>query len=180
MSCATFSPTRSRYISPTCPPMCLSEGSAGVRWRFLKGAVGGSVEDRSVGCQHVLPCFLSDSLRLWLVWSLRGLLVLVLFRTTVGPRASLGDHLVSSMWLIAAGMLWERRRDGVVGCNCMQKYGQRYLIFLFFLGVVLFYSYFSLIHFSCTQSWVTTVPKNVYIISIFIKTNRVYPSVSMS
>lgn len=160
--------------------MCLSEGSAGVRWRFLKGAVGGSVEDRSVGCQHVLPCFLSDSLRLWLVWSLRGLLVLVLFRTTVGPRASLGDHLVSSMWLIAAGMLWERRRDGVVGCNCMQKYGQRYLIFLFFLGVVLFYSYFSLIHFSCTQSRVTTVPKNVYIISIFIKTNRVYPSVSMS
>lgn len=112
MSCATFSLTRSTYFVCNMPHMFvwLTDGSAGIRWRFLKGAVGRSVEDRSVGCQHVATCFLGGSLRWWLGGSLRGLLVLVFLRQTgVGRRASLRNQLGSSRWLIAAVMLWERK-----------------------------------------------------------------------
>lgn len=91
--------------------MCLAEGSAGVRWRFLKGAVGGSVEYRSVGCQHVPSWFLGASLRLQLVGSLRGLLVLVLLRGAGGGGrgASVRDQLGCSRCLVVAVVLWERK-----------------------------------------------------------------------
>lgn len=93
------------------PSVCLTSGSAGVRWRFLKGAVGRTKEDRSVGCQHVATWFLRGSLRWWLGGSLRGLLVLVFLRQAgVRSRAFLRDQLGSSRWLIAAVMLWERRQ----------------------------------------------------------------------
>lgn len=88
------------------------EGSTGVRWRFLKGAVGRAVEDRSVGGQHEASWVLGGSLRLRLGGNLRGLLVLVLLRrAAVGGRASFWDHLRSSRCLVVAVVLWERRRD---------------------------------------------------------------------
>lgn len=103
MSCARFNLTRSACFF-------LTDGSAGIRWRFLKGAVGRSIEDRSVGRQHVAACVLGGSLRLWLGGSLRGLLVLVFLRQA-GVRCGASLRKGSSRWLVAAVMLWERRGD---------------------------------------------------------------------
>lgn len=85
----------------------LSKVSAGVRWRFLKGAVGGCIEDRSVGGQHVASWVLGGSLRLWLGRDLGGQLALVLLRR-FSPRR---EHLGSSRCLVVGVMLWERRRN---------------------------------------------------------------------
>lgn len=93
----------------------LSKVSAGIRWRFLKGAVGGCIEDRSVGGQHVASWVLGGSLRLWLGENLRGQLALVLLRRAGGgggDRASpRREHLGSSRCLVVGVMLWERRRN---------------------------------------------------------------------
>ena len=117
------------------PPASL-QSSAGVRRRFLKGAVGGPVEDGSVGCQHVASWFLGASLRLWLGGSLlRGLLVLVLFRQTgAGRGASLRDQLGSGGRLIAAVMLLERGRDrtgsGKLQTVCARRAKDKVKLFL--------------------------------------------------
>lgn len=78
--------------------------SAGVRWGFLEGAVGGSVQSWSVGGQHVSPRVLGGSLRLWLHVDLGGHLALVLLGGA-GGGASVGDHLRSSRWLEVVGVL---------------------------------------------------------------------------
>jgi len=115
-------------------PACLSQRSAGVRRRFLEGAVWGSVEDRSVGGQHVSSWFLGGSL--WLAGDLRRLLALVLLRGA-GGGASLWDHLRSSRCLVVAGVLW--MRNGVKRCNDTWKWSQKYLK--------------SLLIFSCEVCW---------------------------
>lgn len=89
--------------------LCVCQCSAGIRRRLLEGAVGGSIQHRSVGSQHVASWVLGGSLRLWLGGSLGGLLALALLRGAEA-RASISDHLGSSRCLVAAGMLWGRRR----------------------------------------------------------------------
>lgn len=90
--------------------------SAGVRWRFLKGAVGRTVEDGGVGGQHVAPWFLGAALRLLLGPALGGLLVLVLVLVVLGQagaggRASIRHELGGSRGLVAAVVLEEERGD---------------------------------------------------------------------
>lgn len=70
----------------------MSQGSVGIRWRFLKGAIGGSIEDRGVGGQHVATLVLGSSCALRLDGSLRGLLVLLRLAGG-GGGASFRDQL---------------------------------------------------------------------------------------
>lgn len=89
--------------------MC--RGSAGIRRGLLERVVGGSVQDGSVGGQHVASGVLGGSLRRRLCGHLGRLLALALLRG-VGARASVRDHLGGGRCLEAAGVL-KGRRDGV-------------------------------------------------------------------
>lgn len=111
MSSAAASLTDNGWARVNSSKLCRirpSRPSAGVRWGFLKGAVGGSIQSRSVGGQHVSPRVLGGSLRLRLHVSLGGHLALVLLRGA-GGGASVRVHLGSGGWLEVIGVLTGRK-----------------------------------------------------------------------
>lgn len=81
----------------------LSSTSAGVRRRLLEGAVGGSVEDGSVGSEHEASRLLGVSLRLRLGGSLGRLRLLG--RAGGGGHAALRQHLGRRRGLVAVVVL---------------------------------------------------------------------------
>lgn len=109
--CETSHQCFSSYIHP----ILSGGGSAGVRRRFLKGAVGGTVENGSVWSQHEASSwFLGVALRLRLGGSLRGLLGL-LGRARGGGHPPLRDHLGRSRCLVVVVVLIQRRRERECG-----------------------------------------------------------------
>lgn len=110
--CDRLKPTRQKdrgfffFLYTSLLFRCVCARSAGVWWRFLKGAECGSVEGRSVGGQPVDPRVLGGPLRLRLGGNLSRLLVLVLLR---GASAAFRHHLGSCWWLVAVGVLWRKK-----------------------------------------------------------------------
>lgn len=102
-----------------CVCVCARARSAGVWWRFLKGAECGSVEGRSIGGQPVDSRVLGGPLRLRLGGNLSRLLVLVFLR---GAGAAFGHHLGSCWWLVAVGVLWRKKLIKVTEITCFYRF----------------------------------------------------------